>query len=61
MKFARWWNGSWGAFNQEFGEERTIAPQAVAVMESYGFAGNVRELRNLIAPGGFGQRPRDRP
>ncbi|HXR35263.1 MAG TPA: sigma 54-interacting transcriptional regulator, partial [Candidatus Binataceae bacterium] len=38
-----------GRFNQEFGEERTIAPHALAVMESYGFAGNVRELRNLIA------------
>jgi PAS domain S-box-containing protein len=38
-----------GRFNQEFGEERTIAPPALAVIESYGFAGNVRELRNLIA------------
>ncbi len=38
-----------GRFNQEFGEERTIASQALAVMESYAFAGNVRELRNLIA------------
>jgi transcriptional regulator with PAS, ATPase and Fis domain len=38
-----------GRFNQEFGEERTIAPPALAVLESYSFAGNVRELRNLIA------------
>jgi PAS domain S-box-containing protein len=38
-----------GRFNQEFGEERTIAPQALSVMASYGYPGNVRELRNLIA------------
>ena len=38
-----------GRFNQEFGEERTISPQALSVMEAYAFPGNVRELRNLIA------------
>lgn len=38
-----------GRFNQEFGEERTISPQALAVMEAYAFPGNVRELRNLVA------------
>jgi transcriptional regulator with PAS, ATPase and Fis domain len=38
-----------GRFNQEFGEERTITPQALSVMASYGYPGNVRELRNLIA------------
>jgi transcriptional regulator with PAS, ATPase and Fis domain len=38
-----------GRFNQEFGEERNLSAQAAAAIESYSFAGNVRELRNLIA------------
>jgi DNA-binding NtrC family response regulator len=36
-------------YTQEFGEQRTISPAALGLLEAYDFPGNVRELRNLVA------------
>lgn len=39
------------SFNESFGSEKTINPLTVAMMQTYGFPGNIRELRNIIKKG----------